>query len=344
MSEAGDAEDQAALLQMSFGYMTSQVIGVAARLGIADVLRDGAKTSEELATATGAHAPSLLRLLRALACLGVLVEVEPGRFELTSLGAPLRRDAPNSVRALTMLFCDEAVWTAWGNLLHSVRTGENAFEQAFGIGAFEYFARNPVLSAIFNEAMAEHTRTVAPCVVAGYDFSRFRTIVDVGGGNGTLIAAILEATPGLRGILFDTPAGVEAAGATLEAAGVADRCRIVEGDFFESVPDGGDACVLKSVIHDWDDDRSITILDNCRRAMPADGTLLLVEPVLPPRVESAAITGMVMSDLNMLVVASGRERTETEFQALFTSAGFELTAVTPTLAPTDYSVIEGVPA
>lgn len=328
---------------MVFGYMASQVIHVAARLGVADVLRDGAKSSDELAAATGSHAPSLHRLLRALACLGVLGEVEPGRFELTSLGTPLQTEAADSVRDLTMLFCDDAMWRSWGNLLHGVQTGETAFDHVVGMGAFEYFARNPELSATFNQAMAEDARNVAPHVIAAYDFSRFGTVVDVGGGNGTLISAILEATPGLDGVLFDTPAGVEAAPKVLTSAGVADRCQILEGDFFESVPQGGDAYVLKSVIHDWDDDRGGVILGNCRRAMPADGRLVLVEPVLRPKVESAEIMGMVMSDLNMLVNTGGRERTEAEFQALFTSAGFELTAVSPTLGPTNYRVIEGIP-
>lgn len=242
-----------------------------------------------------------------------------------------------------MLFCDEAVWWSWGNLLHSVQTGEAAFGRGFGMGAFEYFAQNPDLSTTFNAAMAEDSRNVAPSVVAGYDFSRFRTLVDVGGGSGTLIAAILEATAGLRGVLFDTAAGVEAAPNTLSATGVADRCRVVAGDFFESVPGEGDAYILKSVIHDWDDGRAVTILGNCRRAMPAEGTLLLVEPVLPPRVESAEITGMVISDLNMLVNTGGRERTEAEFRALFTSAGIRLTRVTATLGSTNYRVIEGLP-
>lgn len=331
------------LLRMVFGYMASQVIHVAARLGIADLLQGGAKTSEELAAATGTHAPSLRRLLRALACVGVLAEVEPGLFELKPLGAALRSGAPDSARSLAMLFCDDSVWRSWGDLHHSVKTGETALERVVGMGPFEYFARNPELSVTFNEAMAEDTRNVAPGVAAGYDFSHFGTLVDVGGGNGTLISAILEATPGLRGVLFDTPAGVEAAPEALEASGVAERCRVIAGDFFESVPGGGGACILKSVIHDWDDDRAAAILRNCRGAMPREGRLLLVEPVLPPRVESAEITGVVMSDLNMLVCAGGRERTEAEFRELFAAAGFELTGITPTLGTTNYRLIEGSP-
>ena len=343
-SRKGDPAPRAALLQMVFGYMASQVIHVAARLGVADHLQDGAKTSEELATATGTHAPSLRRLLRALTCVGVLVEADPGLFALTPLGASLRSEAPDSARSLAMLFCDDSVWRSWGDLYHSVKTGETAFERIVGMGSFEYFARNPELSATFNEAMAEDTRNVAPGVVAGYDFSLFGTLVDVGGGSGTLIAAILKATPGLRGILFDTPAGIRAAPRNLNDSEIAYRCRVVAGDFFESVPGGGDAYILKSVIHDWNDERAADILRNCRGAMPRHGRLLLVEPVLPARVESAEITGVVMSDLNMLVCAGGRERTETEFRELFAATGFEVTGITPTLGTTNYRVIEGTVA
>jgi len=330
---------------MITAYMTSQVIYVAARLGIAELLQDGARSGDELARATGTHAPSLRRLLRGLAAVGVVDEIEPGRFELTSFGALLRPGVPGSVRNLALLFVDEPVWRAWGSLLHSVRTGETAFDHVFGMGTFDYFARHPEAAAIFNEAMTEGTRWAAPAVIAAYDFSRFQTIVDIGGGNGTLLAAILAANPGLRGTVFDLAMGVAGARSHLEAAGVADRRQVVEGDFFvQPLPSGADAYLLKSVIHDWDDERSIAILENCRRAMPAHGKLLLVEPVLPASVErSEAHQRMVMSDLNMLAVAGGRERTEDEFGALLKSAGFRLTAVVPAGAPSIYSVIEGVP-
>jgi len=330
---------------MITAYMTSQVIYVAARLGIAELLADGAQSGDELARATGTHAPSLRRLLRGLAVVGVLDEVEPGRFALTPFGALLRPGVPGSVRNLALLFVDEPVWRAWGGLLHSVRTGETAFDHVFGMGTFDYFAQNPEAAAIFHEAMTEGTRWAAPAVIAAYDFSRFRTVVDVGGGNGTLIAAILAATPGLRGTVFDLPIGVEGARRHLEAAGVADRCQVVEGDFFrQPLPGGADAYLLKSVIHDWDDERSVAILENCRRAMPAHAKLLLVEPVLPASVERCeAHQRMMMSDLNMLAVAGGRERTEAEFRALFTAAGFGLSAVVPAGAPSIYSVIEGAP-
>ncbi len=339
-----DPRGRMTLMQMLFGFMGAQVINVTARLGIADALKDGARTADELAAATHTHPPSLYRLLRALACLGVVAEVEPRRFELTPLGQPLRADAPNSMRSLAMLFCDDPVWRSWGHLQDSVRTGEVSYDRIVGMSPFEYLATHPEQSATFNAAMAEDARNVVPGVLAAYDFASVGTLVDVGGGSGTLLATILAATPKLRGIVFDTPAGMDRAGATLARFGVADRGRAVSGDFFASVPEGGDAYILKSVIHDWDDARSTKILQRCRQAMTAGGTLLIVEPLMPPKVESPAIAGMVMSDLNMLVVTGGRERTEVEFRALLESAGFALTSISAPLAPTTYRLIEGRPA
>jgi hypothetical protein len=212
------------LLDMVFGYAPAQIIHVAARLGVADELATGMATSAELAAATETHVPSMYRLLRALACLGVVAEIEPDLFELTSAGASLRSGAPDSIRALVMLFCGDEVWRSWGELEYSVRTGQPAWEHVTGLPSFEFFAHHPDQSATFNAAMADHTRSVAPAIIAGYDFSRFGTLVDVGGGDGTLIAAILNAASALHGVLFDLPAGVELAAKTLDAAGVADRC------------------------------------------------------------------------------------------------------------------------
>ncbi len=329
------------LLDTVFGYAPAQIIHVAARLGIADQLAGGALASTELAAATETHPPSMYRLLRALACFGVVTEVEPDRFELTAAGASLRTAAPDSIRALVLLFCGDEVWRSWGELEYSVRTGKPAWEHVTGMPSFEFFAQHPAQSATFNAAMADHTRSVTPAIIASYDFSRFGTLVDVGGGDGTLIAAVLDATPGLRGVLFDLPAGVEMAAKILDAAGVADRCDVVTGDFFASVPEGADAYLLKSVIHDWDDERAVEILCSCRRAMPAASTLLVIEPVLPPRVDSPEVTGTVLSDINMLVNTGGRERSEEEFRALHSAAGFELTAVMGVGA--GYRVLEGSP-
>ncbi|WAZ25898.1 acetylserotonin O-methyltransferase [Streptomyces cinnabarinus] len=338
------AEDQARALQLVHGYMASQVVGTAARLNIAAALADSPRSCAELAAATGTDQDALRRLLRALEILG-LVE-RPGRtglFALTSFGQVLRSDADAPVRALADLFTSPAVWRPWGELQHSVRTGGTAFESVFGMPAFAHIGRQPELSALFNEAMAETAQGAAEVVAAGYDFSRFPTVVDVGGGNGTLLAALLTAHPGSRGVLLDTPTGVREADKVLAEAGVADRCAITTGDFFTAVPAGGDAYVLKSVIHDWDDDLARAVLQRCREAMPDHAKLLLVEPVLPDENGPAAELSVVLSDLNMLVMAGGRERTEAEYAALLDSAGLELAGVGGPLKPTHFQILEAVP-
>jgi len=341
--ENGD-QQRPTLMPLINGFMASRVIHVAAELGIADLLADGAKTTEALAQQTETHAPALHRLLRALASLALLDEVEPGRFALAAPGDQLRTGVPGSMRNLAMMFGGERSWRSWGDLLHSVRTGESATEHLYGMGSFEYLAAHPQQAAIFNAAMAEITREVARAVVAAYDFSRFRTVVDVGGGNGTLIAVILAATPTLRGIVFDLASGNAEAAPNLAVAGVADRCEVVAGDFFRCVPSGADAYTLKSVIHDWDDERSIAILRTCREAISADGKLLLVERVMPARMEaSQSHQRMTMLDMHMLVMPGGCERTETEYRALFAAARFELARVLPLPEAVGVSIIEAVP-
>lgn len=321
------------------------MVHVAAVLGLGDLLADGVRPVEELAERSGAHAPSLHRLLRGLAALGVLEEAGDGRFQLTEMGRLLGSETPNSLRGTAMSAGGEMGTRAWGNLLHSVKTGQTAFDHTFGKSAFDYFAENPEISAAFNKSMVAGTRQVAPSLIAAYDFSRFPTIVDVGGGSGALIAAILEAAPGSRGVLFDTPAGLESARGLLDDAGLADRCDVVEGDFFQFVPEGGDAYLVKSIIHDWDDERSLTILENCRVAMSKRARLLVIEPLLPERADSSEpARTIVMSDLNMLVNTGGRERTREEFEALFADAGLRLSAAIATDAPFGFSVIEGQPA
>ena len=333
------------LQQLIFGFFPSQVLYVAARLRIPDLVADGAKSSEELAQATSTHAPSLYRLLRALAYLGILQETEPGRFALTDLGAPLRSEVPDSMWATTLLFCGEGVWRSWGELLAGVQTGEPRFNRGSGSEPFAHFAEDPEASKTFNQAMSEGTRREAPGILGSYDFGRFHALVDVGGGDGTLLAEILGANPRLRGVLFDTGPGLAQARDRLGAAGVDDRCQVVEGDFFEAVPGGGDAYIMKSVIHDWDDARCVTILENCRQAMSAEAKVLIVEAVLPPTVEpSFTRLGVIMSDLNMLLNTGGRERTEAEFASLLRSADLELSDVFPIPRPSVYSIIEGVTA
>jgi hypothetical protein len=343
MADSNDAL-RPMLQQLVFGFFPSAVLSVAARLRIPDLLADGPKSSRELAAATSTHPPSLYRLLRALAYLGILEEREPRRFGLTDMGTLLRSDVPDSMWATTQLFCGEHVWRAWGDLMAGVETGRPSHERGIVAEPFVEFGENPEDSRNFNQAMSEGTRHEAPGIIGSHDFTQFSTLVDVGGGDGTLLAEILAATPGLRGVLFDTAAGSAQAPERLGAAGVDDRCDVVVGDFFESVPDGADAYIMKIVIHDWDDDQCVTILSNCRRAMTTDGKVLVVEPVVPSTVKpSFAVLGVIMSDLNMLVNTGGKERTEEEFASLLRASGFEQTGVTRVPKPSTLSVIEGAP-
>jgi len=344
MSDSNDAL-RPMLQQLVFGFFPSAVLSVAARLRIPDLVAGGPRSSDELAEATSTHAPSLYRLLRALAYLGILEETEPGRFGLTEMGALLRSDVPDSMWATTQLFCGEHVWRAWGDLMAGVETGRPSHERGIVAEPFVEFGDNPEGARNFNQAMSEGTRREAPGIIASYDFTQFSTLVDVGGGDGSLLGEIVSATPGLRGVLFDTAAGSAQAPERLGDAGVDDRCEIVVGDFFESVPDGADAYIMKSVIHDWDDDQCATILSNCRRAMEADAKVLVVEPALPATVKpSFALLGVIMSDLNMLMNTGGKERTEEEFASLLRVSGFEPTGVTRLPKPSTLSVIEGTPS
>ncbi len=328
----------AALLRMIQGFQVSQMIYVAAKLGIADLLADGAKSSDELASITGTHAPSLYRLLRALAGMSIFAEDEQGRFGMTPLAQPLRKDVPGSLRAVTLYSCDPIFQQVWGELLHSVTTGEDGFNYRYGMDAWAFREQNPELNASFNEFMTAFTRLDTDAIVADYDFSGMDTLVDVGGGQGALMAAIVKATPGLHGIVFDQAHVVSGAATVLAAAGVADRCEIVGGDFFSEVPQGKDGYILKNIIHDWDDSRSIMILKTCRQAIQATGKLLLFEFVIPPG--NSPHPGKQL-DISMLVGPGGQERTEQGYQALLMQAGFKLTRVVATKSRK--SVIEAVP-
>ena len=324
-------------LQMMTGYWGAQAVYIAAKLGVADLLADGPCPVEELAAATQSNSSSLYRLLRALASIGVFTETSPRTFALTPLAALLRTGTPDSMRALALTY-NEEMYFAWGDMLHSIRTGEPAFAHRFGMGPFPYFMQNPEADRIFNEAMIGYTHQVANAVVATYDFSPFGTVVDVGGGYGTLLAAILRDNPPTRGMLFDVPHVIDAAQGFLSATGVADRCTRVAGDFFAAVPAGGDAYVLSQILHDWEDEQCLTILKHTRQVMPKNGKLLVVELVIPPGNEP--FFGKWL-DLHMLAIPGGRERTEAEYSALFRDAGFELTNIVPT--PAGPSVVEAVP-
>jgi hypothetical protein len=327
-----------ALTRLVNGYQVSQAIHVAAVLGVADHLAGGPRASDELAAATGSHPRALYRLLRALAAVGVFRE-EPGRrFALTPLGACLRSDAPAPVGPLAEFAASPPQWQAWGALLHSVRTGENAFRHVHGVDVWAYRAAHPAAGEVFDRAMTGLTRTVAAAVRAAHDFSRYGTVVDVGGGQGELLAALLAAHPALRGVLFDQPHVVAGAPAALGAAGVAARCRVVGGDFFAAVPAGGDAYVLKQILHDWEDAEATAILRSCRRAIGPAGRLLVIERGIAAPNEGAPGK---LTDLLMLVSAGGQERTEEEYAALFAAGGFRLVGVTPTAA--GMSILEAAP-
>ena len=329
------------LLDLAFGYMPAQTLHAAAEIGLADALADGPRPSAELAKETGTHAPSLYRLLRGLTGLGVVEQKERDLFALTAEGQRLRADAPDSVRALIRLFCGPDVWRTWGDMTETLRTGEYAWKRVTGKTSFEYFESDEDLSATFNEAMAEHTRAVAPGIIEAHDFGRYGTVADLGGGDGTLLAAILRSNRGLRGMLFDLPSGLDAASGALED--VADRAEIVPGDFFEAVPEGAGAYVLKSVVHDWNDENATAILANVRAAMRPDARVLVLEQVMPEIVTPEA-RGVVGNDLNMLVSTGGRERTEAEFRDLLEAAGFTAVSLTGPLQPSAYHVIEARPA
>ena len=329
------------LFQLMSGYRVSQALYVVATLGIADHLKDGPRESDELAQATGTHPGALYRLLRFLAGAGLFQEVDPGRFALTPLGAGLRADVPGSLRPTTLMLLDEVHWPAWGQLLHSVRSGETAFALVHGTGFFDYLAQHPVPAATFQRAMTSNTAWSGTAITEAYDFSGIRRLVDVGGGHGLLLATILQAYPAMQGVLFDRPEVAAAAQATLEAAGVADRSEIVVGDFFRAVPPGGDAYILRQIIHDWDDAQAATILENCRRAMLRSGRLLVVERAIVPDHRQAL--PVLHLDMEMLVNLGGLQRTDAEYGTLFATAGFLLSSIVPLGDAAQFSVFEGVP-
>jgi hypothetical protein len=320
------------------GYWISAAIGVAAELNLADLMADGSRGSTDLARMTGTHPAALYRLLRTLASVGLFTEVEPGHFALTEMGDLLRTDHPKSLHGLTRYNCGETQWRRFGALRHSIDTGQSVDLHVFGVRMGTYWAEHPEARAIFDVAMRSTAVQVLDAVVRAYDFSPFHTVVDVGGGYGALLSAILTITPGLHGVLFDRPEVAEGAKRHLAVAGVLDRCEVVGGDMFAAIPSGGDAYVFSRVIHDRDDERATLALRNCRRVIDPNGTLLLVEEVIP----SGDAPGYgKLSDLNMLVGPGGQERTEAAYRALYTAAGFELTRVMPTQSR--MSIIVGAP-
>jgi len=316
------------------GAMAVQAIHVAAKLALADLVASGPKSVGELADATQTHGPSMARLLRALTSLGIFVEDTTGRYRQTALSDTLRSGHPDSIRPSAMMLGAHFVWKPSGGLEETVRTGQPSFERLYGAAFFGYLAGHPDDAAIFNGAMSSSPGYVA-AIVSAYAFSKFQRIVDVGGGHGSLLAGILQANPRLRGVLHDLPAVVAGASA-LRQEPVSRRCEIIGGDFFKAVPAGADAYMLKGIIHDWDDEAALQILKNCRRAIHPHGTLLLVEAVLTPSIDSTS----ALMDMLMMVLTSGRERTESEFRSLLREAGFSMMQVIRTAG---VSIIESRP-
>ena len=325
------------MLQIISGFWISRGVYAIAKLGIPDLLKDGPRAADELASATNTHPQSLFRVLRALASVGILTS-ENDRFGLTPLSETLVTDAPGSLRWFAVSELGQEHYPAWGNLMQSIKTGEIAFDNVFGMDVWKYFSQNPEEAAIFNNSMSALTAVTNEAIAKLYDFSGFNTLVDVGGGHGGLITGILKSNPDLRGVLFDSPEVIEGARPKIEAHGLADRCETVSGDFFKAVPAGGDAYIMKWIIHDWDDQKAITILENCRIHMQPNSKLILVDCVVP---EGDEPHFSKFIDLNMLVMTGGKERTEKEFAQLLNAAGFKLLRVIPTELPT--CIVEAEP-
>ena len=321
--------------QMITGYWISQAIYAAAKFAIADHLKDGPKTVGELATLSSANPDALYRLLRALASVGIFAEGESRRFSLTPLAEPLRSDIPGSKRALALMSGDEQFRT-WAEIDYSIRTGQIAFDKVFGKPIFDYLGEHPDKARIFDAAMVGIHGRESSAVLNAYDLTGIEVIADIGGGNGSQITEILTKYTKLQGILFDLPHVVERAEARIQASGLQHRCRLVSGSFFDAVPEGAGAYILRHIIHDWDDDKCLTILRNCHRAMSPTSKLLVIESVIPPGNDPF---GGKFLDLVMLLIPGGKERTQEEYRALFERAGFELTQIVPT--GTEVSIVEG---
>jgi hypothetical protein len=323
-SKSLDEPPESTILRLVGGYRVTQALYVATKLGVPDQLSEGPEFSDAVAVRLGVDPDRLHRVMRALASVGVFWRDPAGRFGLTEAGKLLRSHSDRSMASVAT-FAGEEPYRAWGDLMHSVRTGQTAFDHVFGMGHFDYLSSHPEAAATFNRLMAWSVG-VGGEPLKGYDLTHHKVLVDVGGGKGALLASTLRANPGLRAILFDQASAVVEAPALLRSHGVTDRCEIVTGSAFEAVPSGGDVYVMSRVLHDWPDDRAVKLLTNCRRAMAKGNVLLLVEGVLQ---EGDASLSRVWLDLVMMVMTGGRERTEAEWRVLLESSGFSLTAVRP---------------
>jgi hypothetical protein len=328
---------QAVLVQFGMGFIVSQAISVAARLRVADYLQDGAKSVEEISALTHTHAPSVYRLMRALSSVGVFSRDAENCFANNPVSEFLRSDHPESLRGIIDMMGDHEHWRSHGNMLQSVKTGEIAFNYTFGMPVFPYFAANPHVAEIFDNAMTSFSSIIAPAVAAAYDFSGAKTIADIGGGHGFLLSNVLKTNPEANGILFDQPQVVTGANDLLKGHGVSERTEIVAGNFFEEIPVEADIYLMKHIIHDWNDEQSGTILRNLAASAPKGAKLLLVESVVEEG--DSPSTSKVM-DLNMLVMTGGKERTAKEYSELFDKTGFKFIAVHPTQSP--LQIVEAV--
>ncbi len=336
--EAGVMDPSVALMRLAGGMRASQALHVAATLDIAGLLSAGPRDAAALAADTGTNPLALNRLMRCLAALGVFAEPQPGCFALTALSERLRGDVPHSIRPAVLWIASDLRWRCWGNLMHSVRTGEPASSAIVGPDVFAWYADNPEDAALHVGAMAIFAAARSRAVLAAFDFSRFAKILDAGGGNGRFLAEVLAANPAVMGILFDMPHVVEGASPLLAEPDIAARCDVVGGSFFQELPEGADACVLNQVIHDWDDERAAAILRACHAALPPDGSLLLIERVLPERGAGELLEPFLL-DMEMLVMTpGGRERTEAQFRTLLFGAGFVVRRIIGTTLPV--SIIE----
>lgn len=326
--------------QLVFGSLAAQTVRAAVRLRVMELIGDKERPAAEVAADAGARPQPMTRLLRALASLGLLREHGAGSFSVTPAGATLDPGRPDSITSLVRMFTEPTMLRAWEHLDDSVRTGDVAFDTVFGKDFFSHLKELPDLSAEFNAAMSQAVRATAAVLPHAYDFGRFTTVTDVGGGDGTLLGAVLRAHPALTGVVYDTEEGLAQAPTALEAHGLTARCSLVAGDFFRSVPRGADVYLMKSVLHDWSDEQAATILTHCREVLPPAGRVLIVEPVLPEVVDHETAGLTYLTDLNMMVNVGGRERTRADFEDLCREAGLSLASVTPLTRADPYCLIE----
>ncbi|MWA15586.1 methyltransferase [Streptomyces sp. BA2] len=342
---ANDTEDVRGLVaQLIFGSLAAQTVRAAVRLRVMELIGDKERSAAEVAADAGALAQPMTRLLRALASLGLLREHTAGSFSVTPAGATLNPGRPDSITSLVRMFTEPTMLRAWEHLDDSVRTGDVAFDAVFGKDFFSHLKEFPDLSAEFNAAMSQAVRATAAVLPRAFDFGRFTSVTDVGGGDGTLLSAVLREHPTLTGVIYDTEEGLAQAPATLERQGLTARCSLVAGDFFRSVPEGADVYLMKSILHDWSDEQAVAILSHCREVLPPAGRVLIVEPVLPEIVDAETAGLTYLTDLNMMVNVGGRERTRPDFEDLCRRAGLSLTAVTPLPQADPFCLIEATAA